>query len=391
VTVTHQRIKPSAHRRNRATVCENTGAKVPLKVCLSTNQTVLYPQGGHLWVFINWALGLRSCGCEVTWLDVVPTSLSLGELLAKYKYLQKRLSPFKLDANLVVDFLSKEKLSGRLDQIALPCLDSLGPFDLLVDLRYDLPKRLFDVFRRTVLINIDPGLYEQALAAGVYPKPGHDLLFSIGETGQAIVNKNWLYTPPCVFLDEWPPTVGSKDAPWTTIAHWWGEAPDKDEESKRRAFEPFMMLPSKVDAHFELALNLEHDEEQRLIESYGFKVHDAHKIVATPSDYRSFIQSSAGEFSCAKAGYVKSKTAWISDRTLCYLASGRPCVIQNTGPSRFLPDQSGLHRFFDLSDAVKAINAVIENYEHESLVARSIAEEFFDAHKVCRSLLSRSL
>ncbi len=75
-----------------------------LKLCLSTPNTASYPQGGHLWVFINWALGLRSCGCEVTWLDIVPASLSSDELLVKYKYLQKMLSPFKLDANLIVDF-----------------------------------------------------------------------------------------------------------------------------------------------------------------------------------------------------------------------------------------------------------------------------------------------
>jgi hypothetical protein len=73
------------------------------------------------------------------------------------------------------------------------------------------------------------------------------------------------------------------------------------------------------------------------------------------------------------------------------MISERPKQISHPKSSRFLPDQSGIHRFFDLSGAVKAINTIIENYEHESLVARSIAEEFFDAHKVCRSLLSRAL
>jgi len=363
---------------------------MPLKVCLSTANTLMYPQGGHLWVFINWALGLRACGCEVTWLDVVPPSLPLDELSARYEHLRGVLHPFTLDANLVLDFLSREQLGARLDEAALPCLESFGPFDLLVDLRYDLPERLFATFRRKVLINIDPGQYELALAAGAFPYPKHDLLFSIGEmTRGAVGSKNWLYTPPCVFLDEWPFTLGSTDAPWTTVAHWWREQ-DYD-DSKREGFRAFMTIPLKVRARFELALNIEHKEEQELIESYGFKVHEAHKIVASPFDYRLFIQNSIGEFSCAKPSYVRNQTAWVSDRTVNYLATGKPCVVQNTGPSSFLPTHFGLHRFSDLCGAARAIDTVMKNYESEARAARALAEEFFDARKVCASLLARAL
>jgi hypothetical protein len=364
-----------------------------LKVCLSTANTLTYPQGGHLWVFINWALGLRSCGCDVTWLDVVPTSLSFDQLTAKYHGLSKILRPFGLDANLVVDFLSRENLSDRLHESGLPNLKTFDRFDLLVDLRYDLPERLFTNFRRKVLIDIDPGQYQLALARRVYPEPKHDLRFSISET-QSRADKHWLYTPPCVFLDEWPFTLGSREAPWTTVAHWWGdcdEAGEAKEDNKREGFRPFMTIPSNVRARFELALNIEHKEEQELIESYGFKVHDAHRAVSTPTSYRSFIQGSAGEFSCAKPSYVKLQTGWLSDRTLCYLATGRPCVVQNTGPSHFLPTNKGLHRFSDLNEAVTAIRTVMANYESEARAARSLAEEFFDAYKVCRSLLSRAL
>jgi hypothetical protein len=368
---------------------------MPVKICLSTANTLTYPQGGHLWVFINWALGLKSCGCEVTWLDVVPTTLSLDELTAGYEHLRKTLRPFGLHANLVVDFLSSEDLTDRLQEAALPCFKNFDRFDLLVDLRYDLPERLFTNFRRKVLIDIDPGQYQLALVAGAYPEPKHDLLFSIGETaGQNGANERWLYTPPCVFLDEWPFTLGSNEAPWTTVAHWWGdcdEAGEAREDNKREGFRPFMTIPSNVRARFELALNIEHEKEQELIESYGFKVHDAHTAVSTPVSYRSFIQRSAGEFSCAKPSYVKLQTGWLSDRTLCYLATGRPCVVQNTGPSRFLPINKGLHRFSDLNEAAKAIGTVMANYESESRTARSLAEEFFDAHKVCGSLLSRAL
>jgi hypothetical protein len=365
---------------------------MPLKVCLSTANTLMYPQGGHLWVFINWALGLRSCGCEVTWLDVAPTTLQIDELVAKYQDLRKTLHPFGLDANLIVDFSSSEDLTDRLHEVGLPSLESFGPFDLLVDLRYDLPQRLFANFRRKVLINIDPGLYELALARGAYPEPKHDLVFSIGESpGQSHDNRHWLHTPPCVFLDEWPFTLGSSDSPWTTVAHWWGEEAEDQDNSKREGFRAFMTIPSKVRAGFELALNVEHQEEQARIECYGFKVHDAHKIVSSPLDYRSFIQKSAGEFSCAKPSLVKLQTAWVSDRTLCYLASGKPCVVQNTGPSRFLPSDKGLHRFSDLNGAVKAISTVMENYESEARAARLLAEEFFDARKVCSSLLAHAL
>jgi hypothetical protein len=249
---------------------------------------------------------------------------------------------------------------------------------------------LFPIFRRKILINIDPGQYEVAVAGGRYPEPNHDLLFSIGEgQSKTFSKRNWLHTPPCVFVPEWPFTLGSKDAPWTTVAHWWGE---DYSDSKREGFGPFMTIPSKLCARFELALNVEHKEEQERIESYGFKVRDAHQIAASPLDYRLFIQNSAGEFSCAKPSYVKGKTAWISDRTVCYLASGKPCVVQSTGPSNFLPtDCRGLHRFSDLSGGIAAINHVLENYESEARAARSLAEEFFDGHKVCTSLLTRAL
>ncbi len=373
---------------------------MPPSVCLSAANTLDYPQGGNLWVFINWALGLRSCGCEVTWLDVVRPSVSLDELTGKYEHLRKILRPFGLDANLVVDFLSIDDLSHRLDQAGLPCLEDFDRFDLLVDLRYNLPERLLAYFRRKVLIDIDPGLYQFALAGGAYPEPKHDLLFSIGETvgqpGAKFTNagKRWLYTPPCVFLGEWPFSMGSSDAPWTTVAHWWGEwmvdeTGEAYENTKRAGFRPFMMIPTEAPARFELALNIENPEEQQLVESYGFKVHDAHKVVSSPFDYRAFIQRSAGEFSCAKPSCIKFQNAWISDRTLCYLATGRPCVVQDTGPSRYLPDHEGLHRFSDLNEAVTAIKTIQESYESECRTARLLAEEYFDAQKVCRSLLDR--
>jgi hypothetical protein len=317
-------------------------------------------------VFINWTLGLRSCGCDVTWLDVAPT-LPPNDLAARYGVLRDRLDPFGLGENIAI--MPGDELDAE-------------SFDLLLDFRYDLPAPLLQRFRRTALINIDPGPYEMALNNGAYPQPKHHVLFSIGQRAEPRFN----YTPPCVYIKEWPPTPGRPDAPWTTVAHWWADA-----SNKRDGFAPYMSIPSRVPARFELALNLNHPPEQRRIEEFGFIVHDPHKIVSTPADYRTFIQGSAGEFSCAAPLYVKLQTAWISDRTLCYLASGRPCVVQHTGASRFLPNDKGLHRFHDLDSAVSAMECVLANYDAEAKAARAIAEEFFDATKVCGNLLARAL
>ena len=82
--------------------------------------------------------------------------------------------------------------------------------------------------------------------------------------------------------------------------------------------------------------------------------------------------------------------AWISDRTLCYLASGKPAVVQHTGKSRFLPDAAGLFRFRNLDEAAGALSAVESDYERHSRLARELAEEF-DARHVVARVLERAL
>jgi len=85
-------------------------------------------------------------------------------------------------------------------------------------------------------------------------------------------------------------------------------------------------------------------------------------------------------------------TAWISDRTVCYLASGKPCVVEDTGRIASLAQfHKGLHRFTDRSGAIRALEGVMANYEAEALAARAIAEASFDARKVCHRVLTLAL
>jgi len=168
------------------------------------------------------------------------------------------------------------------------------------------------------------------------------------------------------------------------------EAGQAFSDGKRDGFMPLMDIPSVISAPFKLALD-EAWERQR-IEDHGFELVNAHEVAATPLGYRAFIQGSLGEFSAAKPSYVRLRTAWISDRTVCYLASGKPCVVEDTGPidslSRF---DKGLHRFADRSGAIRALERVLADYDTEALSARSLAEELFDSKKVCHRILSLAL
>jgi hypothetical protein len=128
-----------------------------------------------------------------------------------------------------------------------------------------------------------------------------------------------------------------------------------------------------------------------MLEDRGWVVRDSSSVSSTPWDYQSYIQSSLGEFSCVKPSCVKFQNAWISDRTLCYLASGKPAVMQHTGPSRMLPDAAGLFRFRDLQQAATQLETAVADYEVQCRLARRLVEEFFDSKKVLKTLLETAL
>jgi len=221
----------------------------------------------------------------------------------------------------------------------------------------------------------------------------HDVYFTIGETvGQPgarfpDAGIQWHYTPPCVSLDCWEPHPARNGAAFTTVSHWWG-----GDDAKREGFLPFLDLPQHTCHPLELALSMgDVPEEQAMLVERGWRVCDACQVASTPADYQRYIQNSLAEFSCVKPPCVQLQNAWISDRTLCYLASGKPAVVQHTGPSRFLPEDAGLFRFRDLPEAVRYLERVVEDYEHQCRLARMLAEEYFDARKVAAAVLERAL
>ncbi len=385
-----------------------------LTVCVAPANTVAYPNGGgHLWVYLHWALALKALGCRVIWLEGIDLDDSDtspagrrrrrgGPPRESVAALKARLASFGL-----ADTLALYAIGGGTvpDEVAQGCLDlnAAAEADLLLNLWHSAPAGVVGRFRRTAFIDTDPGLLQIWITTGQVRLAPHDVYFTIGETvGQPGApfpdgGRPWLYTPPPIFLPEWPALPPDGTAPYTTVAHWWGGTFEFNgttfSNEKRASFLEYLDLPTRTTVPLELAVCLaEHYEEYRgLMAPKGWRLREAWDVSSTPEQYRDYVQRSRGEFSCAKPAYVSLQTAWLSDRTLCYLASGKPAVVQHTGASRVLPDAEGLFRFRTMDEAAHALAAAEADYERHGRAARALVEEHFDAHHVVARVLDRAL
>ena len=273
--------------------------------------------------------------------------------------------------------------------------------DLLLDIAYDTPKSALALFRRTALLDLDPGLLQLWMSQGKLNVSEHDINLTIGET----VGTSEARFPDCDLRWHRTPSRSSCAWPATNRAgpvHDGHELVGGLDRARRRAdlqrqearLPPLRGVARADKAPLELALTLDDytaETDVPVLESGGWSVRDAWEVCSTPDDYRAYIRGSRAEFSCAKPSCALLANAWISDRTLCYLASAKPAVVEHTGPSRFLPDAEGLMRFQNMEEAVAAIEAVEADYDRHSRSARELAEEHFDGEKVLRRVLELAL
>jgi hypothetical protein len=368
-------------------------------VCLGTSNSLRYPQGGHLWVFLNWAAGFRAHGCRIVWLDVIEATDTAESLEHKIAVLKSRIAPYGLADAIVLIRPDGTPLEHRTDCLSF---DEAVSADLLFDLRYDFPESFVKRFRRTALLDIDPGLLQIAMKRKDLKLAQHGIYFTIGETvgqpGSSLpsLGINWVHVPPCVSIENWLALPAPSDGAFTTVSHWhmsdWVVEDDGSfyKNDKRSAYQPFLELPTRVSASLELAIPLWGDPvERELLETHGWQVKEAHEVAASPADFQRYIQLSRGEFSCAKPSCIRMLNSWISDRTLCYLASGRPAIIQDTGPTRYFSGDKGVLRFRDLEGAIKCFEAVDSDYLGHSATARALAEQHFSASRAAAVVLDR--
>src|SRR3989475_2302453 len=366
--------------------------------------------GGHFWVYMQYAQALRLLGCDVYWLESFASNGNEESDQARLAPLLARMERFGLGRKLVLYPRREpgsaaglpEEYTGRNRSDAEAVFERA---DLLLNFHYSIAPALLARFRRTALVDIDPGLLQFWISRGQLAVPSHDFYFTTGETvgrpGGKIPDSGlpWIPIRPPVCLKHWPFTFDPNSEAFTTVSIWdsddWivdGEA--EYENTKRVAFLEFADLPRLTNQPLELALFLRTERdltERGDLEKRGWHIRQSREVAATPELYQAYIQQSRGEFSCAKRSCMNFQNAWVSDRTLCYLASGKPVVVQNTGPSEFLPDGEGMFRFSTPAEAAKAFEVINGDYEKHCRAARRIAETFFDAKQGVKAILSRVL
>jgi len=258
---------------------------------------------------------------------------------------------------------------------------------------------------RRIYVESDPFASQVRVAQGddktITALAAHDTHFSFGENLGApdcdvpIERFRWLPTRQPVTLDLWTNPNAAQGITYSTVATWHNKGKnikyrgDTYYWTKDREFKKFLDLPLRRPVSLELATGVG-DDLQRVLSEKGWRQLSSVEISKDVNRYRSYIQRSRGEFTVARDQYVRPNTGWFSDRSVCYLAAGRPVITQETGFSKFLPSGRGLFGFRSMEDILAAIDAVESDYEGNCRAAREIAAENFAAEKVIGSLMERA-
>jgi hypothetical protein len=277
--------------------------------------------------------------------------------------------------------------------------EAAGVITLMPVYRRDLPSLIADV-RPRVLLEQDPA-YTHLWAAGGDPAKiygQHDYYFTVGRNigtprcAIPTLGIQWhgLWNP--VVLDWWSTETPLVRDRFTTLAEWRGygylEFEGRLLGPKAEEFRKFIDLPERVGEALELALNIDPgDPDLATLRQHGWRIEDP-GVARSPTQFRDYVAGSLGEFSCAKGGYVGSRCGWFSDRSACYLAAGRPVVLQSTGFEDLLPTGKGLFAVATVEEAAEAVTRVRRDYALHSAAARDIAREHFDGQRIMQRLLT---
>jgi len=357
-----------------------------------------YPFGGVAWCSLMYLLGLRQLGHEVLYVedtgecvyDVDRNTVSLDPAYG-LRHIDATLRPHGLgDRWAFVNYDGSWHGLSR-DAVEAYCRDA----DLFVDLSGGawFWRDAYVRIPRKVFVDSDPAFTQLAIAQGVdwYVDffRGFDRLFTFGSNiGRPACTApagpfTWHPTWQPVTIDDWAPATPPRDNRFTTVMTWKIKSFTDVGGNKDQQFLRVLDLPSRVGDRFRLAVNGPHE----LLRAHGWQTTDGIAATRDPEAYRAFVRSSYAEFSVAKHTYVDTRSGWFSDRTECYLAAGRPALVQDTGWTAHLPHGEGLLAFSTPEEAAEGIRRIDADYDRHARRAREIACEHFDARRVLSRLI----
>jgi hypothetical protein len=359
-----------------------------------------YPFGGVTWCSLMYLLGLRALGHEVFYIedtgecvyDPVQNTRSTDPSYGT-SYIHAALEPFGLGDRWT--FVNYDGSYHGRDAAAVRryCADA----DLFLNLSGGswFWRDEYARIPRKVFIDSDPAFTQLAIAKA---EPWYvafferfDRLFTFGAnigtpaspvpTGRFTWHKTW----QPVTIDQWQTDVTPRDR-FTSVMTWQIESFTDVGGNKDQEFLKFIDLPGRTAQPFELAIN----GPQRLLREHGWQTVDAMGASRSLWDYRQFLQTSKAEFGVAKHTYVSTRSGWFSDRTECYLAAGRPALVQDTGWTAHLPHGDGLLAFSNPEEALAGIDRINSAYDRHARRAAEIAREHFDAARVLTRLIEEA-
>lgn len=368
------------------------------------------PLGGMAWHHLQYVLGLHQLGHDVLFLedsDDYPSCYdprrNVTDCDATYglKFTQDVFNRVGLERQWTYYDAHTRTWYGP---AASWVTDYVRSADLLLNVSGVNPLRdgLSEVPLR-ILLDTDPAFTQirhLQLASARERAAQHTHTFSFGENiGNADCSVpqdgfRWLPTRQPVVFDAWQPAPPIADGCFTTVMQW-DSYPAKEHQGvlygmKRESFADYFSLPQASPVGLEVALGGA-DAPREMLFAQNWRFADPLEVTRTPWRYQQYLRSSRGEFSVAKHGYVISRSGWFSERTACYLACGKPVVVQDTAFSQHLPVGAGLHSFTCPEEALAGLEAILADYPKQCREARAIAETYFDSRGVLGDLIQRAL
>jgi hypothetical protein len=370
------------------------------------------PLGGYAWQVLHYLEGLRALGWEVVFYedtghaeDAFDPERGLSDVQYEYgcRFVEKFLGRHGFGDSWVFHDVRRDAYAGldrdateQLFREARVLINAGGVHRFSPERRHG---------KTTVYIDMDPAFTQLRLAGGDAKLADllreHDRLFTFGEnigTPRCTVPSgllDWRPTRQPVALEHWTPAPRTDDAAFTTIGRWDSGGRDVELDGqlytwrKRTEWQKLMDLPSRTGARFDIAMDVHDAADREQLAAHGWRVRDPIALSADPDAYRAFIRGSAGEVTTAKDVNVRLRSGWFSDRSACYLAGGRPVVVQDTAFDDVLPTGEGLFSFRTLDEAVASVGAIQADPARHGSAARGIAEKYFAAPDVLRALLAQ--